>query len=113
MKMKLGAEEPVEVKRSKAKLHSLVDEAGGLDQILVKHKSRLEKEKVAAAQQPEDRTRFSVTRKQARERELQEQWGGLGLGNSMKPHQSKLELDKAAWIKAEQEEKRQAVGFSG
>ncbi|PRQ22679.1 hypothetical protein RchiOBHm_Chr6g0252931 [Rosa chinensis] len=112
-KMKLGAEEPVEVKRSKAKLHSLVDEAGGLDQILVKHKSRLEKEKVAAAQQPEDRTRFSVTRKQARERELQEQWGGLGLGNSMKPHQSKLELDKAAWIKAEQEEKRQAVGFSG
>ncbi|XP_004292124.1 PREDICTED: uncharacterized protein LOC101311827 [Fragaria vesca subsp. vesca] len=113
MKMKLGAEEPAEMKRSKAKLHSLVDEAGGLDQILVKHKSRLEREKAAAAQQPEDQTRLSVTRKQARERELQEQWGGLGLGNSMKPHQSKLELDKAAWIKAEQEEKRQAVGFSG
>ncbi|XP_050363889.1 uncharacterized protein LOC126782638 [Argentina anserina] len=111
MKMKLGAEEPLELKRSKAKLHSLDDEAGGLDQVLVKHKSRLEREKVAAAQKPEDQTRFSVTRKQARERELQEQWGGLGLGNAMKPHQSKLELDKAAWIKAEQEEKRQAVGF--
>lgn len=94
MKMKLGVEEEIEVKRRKGKLHSHVDDAGGLDQILVKHKSRLEREKVAAAQQPEDKTRFSVTRKQARERELQEQWGGLSLGNSMKPHQSKLELDK-------------------
>ncbi|KAK9941875.1 hypothetical protein M0R45_007568 [Rubus argutus] len=113
MKMKLGVEEETEVKRSKGKLHSHVDEAGGLDQILLKHKSRLEREKVAASQQPEDQTRFSVTRKQARERELQEQWGGLSLGNSMKPHQSKLELDKAAWIKAEQEEKGQAMGLSG
>ncbi|CAB4290647.1 unnamed protein product [Prunus armeniaca] len=112
-KMKQQSEDgATEVKRSNAKLPSHMEEAYGLDQILVKHKSRLEREKVAAAQQPEEQTRFSVTRKEARERELQEQWGGLSLGNSMKPHVSKLQRDKAAWIKAEQEEKRQGTGFS-
>ncbi|KAM1687100.1 hypothetical protein ACFX1T_034857 [Malus domestica] len=148
-------EEATEVKRSNAKLQSRADEAFGLDQILIKHKSRLEREKDAAAQQPEDQVRysvsrkeamerelqeqwgglslgnslrprekaaaaqqpedqikFSVARKEARDQELQEQWGGLSLGNSMRPHVSKLERDKAAWIKAEQEEKRQDTVFS-
>ncbi|KAK4849302.1 hypothetical protein QYF36_023338 [Acer negundo] len=86
------------------------EEGGSLDQVLVKHKSRLEREKMAvASQQPEVQSRPSVSRREARERELQEAWGGLSLGNSMRPHLSKLEKDKAAWIKAEEEERRQAI----
>ncbi|XVE49297.1 hypothetical protein DITRI_Ditri01bG0071700 [Diplodiscus trichospermus] len=82
---------------------------GSLDQILVKHKSRLEKEKMAAAEQQSNTIRFSVSRKEARERELQEAWGGLSLGNSIRPHFSRLERDKAAWKKAEEEERMQAM----
>ncbi|KAL2552360.1 hypothetical protein Fot_05979 [Forsythia ovata] len=69
---------------------------GSLDQVLVKHKSRLEREKMAAAGQyaVDDRIRHSVSRRQARDRELQEAWGGLSLGNSMRPHISRLERDK-------------------
>ncbi|KAM1453626.1 hypothetical protein ACFXTH_003185 [Malus domestica] len=70
------------------------------------------REKAAAAQQPEDQIKFFLTHKKSRDRELQEQWGGLSLGNSMRPNVSKLEREKAAWIKAEQEEKRQATVFS-
>lgn len=83
---------------------------GGLDQVLVKHKSRLEREKMTAATQQQDNPiSFSVARRKARERELEEAWGGLSLGNSMKPSVSKLEQDKAAWIKAEAEERKQAM----
>ncbi|RDX95357.1 hypothetical protein CR513_22122, partial [Mucuna pruriens] len=83
---------------------------GGLDQVLVKHKSRLEREKmVAAQQQPDNSVSLSMTRREARERELQEAWGGLSLGNSIKPSVSKLEREKAAWIKAEEEERKQAM----
>ncbi|KAL2490836.1 hypothetical protein Adt_26464 [Abeliophyllum distichum] len=69
---------------------------GSLDQVLVKHKSRLEREKMAAAGQygVDDRIRHSVSRRQARDKELQEAWGGLSLGNSMRPHISRLERDK-------------------
>ncbi|KAF3435528.1 hypothetical protein FNV43_RR22617 [Rhamnella rubrinervis] len=112
-KMHIGSEEEsMEVNRNN--VTKLVNEAAdSLDQVLVKHKSTLEREKLIAAQQPEDQMRLSVTRREARERELQEAWGGLSLGNSMKPHLSKLERDKAAWIKAEKEERRQeAMGFS-
>ncbi|KAG5625247.1 hypothetical protein H5410_010465 [Solanum commersonii] len=66
----------------------LQNNEGSLDQILVKHKSRLEREKMVAAIQPEDdddQVRHSITRKAIRERELQEAWGGLSLGNSMHP----------------------------
>ncbi|CBI22479.3 unnamed protein product, partial [Vitis vinifera] len=56
-----------------------------------------------------DQVKYSVARREAREKELQEAWGGLSLGNSIRPHLSKLEQDKAAWIKAEEEERRQAV----
>ncbi|XVF01367.1 hypothetical protein REPUB_Repub04eG0082000 [Reevesia pubescens] len=73
------------------------DEVGSLDQILVKHKSRLEKEKMATAKQPKEHIRFSVSRIEARERELQEAWGGLSLGNSIRPHFSRLERDKASF----------------
>ncbi|KAL4348371.1 hypothetical protein GQ457_17G011630 [Hibiscus cannabinus] len=94
-------EEMVKVKRGVVP----VDDQGSLDQILVKHKSKLEKEKMAIGEQPSEQIRFSVSRREARERELQDAWGGLGLGNSMKPHFSRLQRDKAAWKKAEEEEK--------
>ncbi|EOX98429.1 Uncharacterized protein TCM_007196 isoform 2 [Theobroma cacao] len=108
-------EEEVKVKRGGVNVPA-TDENGSLDQILVKHKSRLEKEKMAAAEQPRDQIRFSVSRREARERELQEAWGGLSLGNSIRPHFSRLERDKllilsfqAAWKKAEEEERMQAM----
>ncbi|ESW15092.1 hypothetical protein PHAVU_007G043300 [Phaseolus vulgaris] len=82
---------------------------GGLDQVSVKIKSRLEREKMVAAQQPENSVSLSVTRREARERELQEAWGGVSLGNSIKPRVSRLEREKAAWIKAEEEERKQAM----
>ncbi|WCJ17906.1 hypothetical protein M5689_000291 [Euphorbia peplus] len=92
------------------------EEGSSLDQILVKHSSKLEKEKLSFAshsssskQAGEEGSRQRMSRREARERELQEAWGGLGLGNSVKPHLSRLERDKAAWIKAEEEERRQAV----
>ncbi|XP_019165252.1 PREDICTED: uncharacterized protein LOC109161351 isoform X2 [Ipomoea nil] len=87
----------------------LVNNEGSLDQVLVRHKSRLEKEKIAAAQQPDDQIRHSVSRREAREKELQQAWGGLSLGNSMRPHLSRLERDKAAWLQAEEEEERRKV----
>ncbi|KAI5576935.1 hypothetical protein BDE02_09G079300 [Populus trichocarpa] len=97
------------VKRSGRKVLTQTNE-GDLDQILVKQKSRLEREKMASAQQSgEVPARLSVSRREARERELQEAWGGLSLGNSIRPHLSKLEKEKAAWIKAEEEARRQAT----
>jgi len=71
---------------------------GGLDQVSVKSKSRLEREKMVGAQQPENSVSLSVTRREARERELQEAWGGLSLGNSIKPRVSKLEREKVSFI---------------
>ncbi|KAI4295744.1 hypothetical protein L6164_035756 [Bauhinia variegata] len=109
-KMRLNAEgERPEVKRIQRNSHLETSEEGGLDQILVKHKSRLEREKMVAAQQLDNPINHSVSRREARERELQEAWGGLSLGNSMKPRLSKLEREKAAWTKAEEEERRQAM----
>ncbi|MGV7343409.1 hypothetical protein PJI17_32440, partial [Mycobacterium kansasii] len=52
---------------------------GSLDEISVKHQSVLEKEKLAMAQQFVH-AKHSETRREARERELQEAWGGLSLG---------------------------------
>ncbi|XWS54703.1 hypothetical protein CRYUN_Cryun10bG0112300 [Craigia yunnanensis] len=97
-KMRFNAnEEMVKVKRGGVNVPPM-DEDGSLDQILVKHKSRLEKEKMATAEQPRDQIRFSVSRREARERELQEAWGGLSLGNSIRPHISRLERDKASCL---------------
>ncbi|XP_058106220.1 MDIS1-interacting receptor like kinase 1-like isoform X2 [Magnolia sinica] len=49
-------------------------------------------------------------RVEKQERELQEAWGGLSLGNSIRPHLSKLEREKAAWKRAEEEEQTRARG---
>lgn len=88
-KMAVGSkEELVRVKRRDPLVET---NEGSLDQILVKHKSRLEKEKMAAAQQPDDRMTQLMSRREAREREMQEAWGGVSLGNSIRPHISRLE----------------------
>ncbi|XP_068655449.1 uncharacterized protein [Aristolochia californica] len=80
-----------------------------LGDILVKHKSRLEKEKGSMLNTSADNIKHSETRRAAREREMLEAWGGLSLGNSVKPHLSRLEREKAAWRRAE-EKQRQAAG---
>ncbi|KAI9128380.1 hypothetical protein K1719_001373 [Acacia pycnantha] len=109
-KMRFKPEEEMLVKRSQRSNHLVqTNEEGSLDQILVKHKSRLEREKMVASQQQENNISYSMARRKERERELQEAWGGLSLGNSMKPSLSKLEREKAAWIKAEEEARRQAM----
>ncbi|KAG4984407.1 hypothetical protein JHK87_029156 [Glycine soja] len=71
-----------------------------LDKVLVKHVSKLEKEKMRINSGEEwgpvkrsHRNIHSETN-EARERELQEAWGGQGLGNSIKPRLSKLEREK-------------------
>ncbi|KAF8406229.1 hypothetical protein HHK36_008314 [Tetracentron sinense] len=93
-KMGLGAnEEMVMVKRRDSQFEK---NGGSLDQILVKRQSRLEKEKLATTQQLGDQIKHSVARREAREKELQEAWGGLSLGNSIRPHLSRLERDKAS-----------------
>ncbi|URE11777.1 hypothetical protein MUK42_04583 [Musa troglodytarum] len=73
------------------------DCAEGLDEILVKHQSELEKAKLAAARQPADYVKHEA-RREARERELQEAWGGLSLGNSLRPHVSRIERDKVSIV---------------
>ncbi|KAK7280276.1 hypothetical protein RJT34_25338 [Clitoria ternatea] len=109
-KMRINSrEEWGEVKKRSHRNIPAETNEGGLDQVLVKQKSRLEQEKMDAAQQPESSVSHSKARREARDRELQEAWGGLSLGNSIKPHLSKLEREKAAWIKAEEEERRQAM----
>lgn len=97
-KMRINSgEERAEVKRSHRNIHLETNEEGGLDQVLVKHKSKLEREKmVVAAQQSENPVSLSMARREGRERELQEAWGGLSLGDSIKPHISKLEQDKVS-----------------
>ncbi|XP_056160693.1 uncharacterized protein LOC115692730 [Syzygium oleosum] len=107
-KMRAKSEEGFSVKtRSNAPLP--VNAEGGLHQILVKHRSRLEREKIAAATPQQEQNNVYVARREAKERELHEAWGGLSLGNSMKPHLSKLEREKATWIKAEEEERNRAL----
>ncbi|XP_030486404.2 uncharacterized protein LOC115703053 isoform X2 [Cannabis sativa] len=108
-KMKLVSEEDASMKvmKVKANVNPKMAEAGGLDQVMVKHKSRLEMEKLNAAHKPEeDHIKSFVSRREAREKKLNEAWEGLSLGNSMRPHLSKLEREKAAWIKAEEEERQ-------
>ncbi|XP_043712032.1 uncharacterized protein LOC122660846 [Telopea speciosissima] len=108
-KIGLGKKEEV-VKGGRWRHPNIEKSEGGLEQILVKHQSRLEKEKLAAAHQSgEDQGRRFESLREARERDLREAWGGLSLGNSMRPHLSRLERDKAAW-RAEEEEQTQACG---
>ncbi|KAJ4840254.1 hypothetical protein Tsubulata_015416 [Turnera subulata] len=100
-KMAISSREvDVYVKRQGRDVHMQnMNEEGSLDQILVRHKSRLEKEKIGfAAQESGEQARHSVSRREAREKELQEAWGGLSLGNSIRPHLSKLEREKASCL---------------
>ncbi|XP_039830868.1 uncharacterized protein LOC120691752 isoform X2 [Panicum virgatum] len=105
--------------------------ADSLDQVLVKRISRLEKEKIeheketlsdifvkrptkleqaklaaAAEETPPSGLNPVEERRRAREKELLDAWGGMGLGNSMKPRVSKIERAKAAWRIAEDEQKQ-------
>ncbi|KAI3712297.1 hypothetical protein L1987_70848 [Smallanthus sonchifolius] len=97
------------------------DNVESLDRVLVKHVSRLEKEKMAFGDmkeevkekvaadvaEPDNQIKNPLAAKrEARERELQEAWGGMSFGNSIRPHVSRLQRDKAAWIKAEEAERR-------
>ncbi|XP_073128294.1 uncharacterized protein [Henckelia pumila] len=112
-KMRFRADEQIgtKPKRKDAKVEMESNESS-LDQILVKHKSQLERERENTAttdQQGDDGTRYSVSRRQAREKELQAAWGGLSLGNSIRPHVSRLERQKANWLKAEEEERKRAM----
>ncbi|XP_038904965.1 uncharacterized protein LOC120091154 isoform X2 [Benincasa hispida] len=83
------------LKRSEKDVHSAIngggDGGGGLGEILVKHKSRLEREKPMSSQESENQNKSFRTRREAREKDdLQSGWGGLSLGDSMRPHLSKL-----------------------
>ncbi|RAL39644.1 hypothetical protein DM860_003177 [Cuscuta australis] len=79
------------------------NEPGSLDHVLVRKAKcgstleRKETVEVAAARESDDaQIRHSVSRKEAREKELQQAWGGLSLGNSIRPHLSRLQRDKAS-----------------
>lgn len=87
---------PENLKRSEKTTHSVANGGGGggLGDILVKHKSRLEREKLMSSQESENQNNNFLSRREARERDLQSAWGGLSLGDSMRPHLSKLERDK-------------------
>ncbi|KAA0044352.1 hypothetical protein IC582_017525 [Cucumis melo] len=112
-KEKMRSKPENNLKRSEKKFHSVVNgggDGGGLGEILVKHKSRLEREKLLCSQESENENKSFQTRREAREKDdLQSAWGGLSLGDSMRPRLSKLERDKAAWIKAEEEERKQIL----
>uniref|UniRef100_J3LQQ1 Uncharacterized protein n=2 Tax=Oryza brachyantha TaxID=4533 RepID=J3LQQ1_ORYBR len=84
-------------------------DGAGLSDILVKRPTKLEQAKLASSVTEEALTSsFNPVeeRRRAREKELMDAWGGVGLGNSMKPNLSKIEKDKVAWRKAEEEQKK-------
>ncbi|PUZ38025.1 hypothetical protein GQ55_9G164100 [Panicum hallii var. hallii] len=82
--------------------------AGSLADIFVKRPTKLEQAKLASAAEetPASGLNPVLERRRAREKELLDAWGGMGLGNSMKPHVSKIERAKAAWRIAENEQKQ-------
>jgi hypothetical protein len=70
--------------------------AGSLADIFVKRPTKLEQAKLASAAEetPASGLNPVLERRRAREKELLDAWGGMGLGNSMKPHVSKIERAK-------------------
>ncbi|KAH0459118.1 hypothetical protein IEQ34_011932 [Dendrobium chrysotoxum] len=87
-----------------------VEKIESLDEILVKHQSKLERVKLEATQNSENSIKNVTARRKAREKELQEAWGGLSLGNSLQPHLSKLEKDKVRLLPGEElNRKRKSV----
>ncbi|CAN6282282.1 unnamed protein product [Urochloa humidicola] len=85
--------------------------AGSLADIFVKRPTKLEQAKLASAgeEKPASGLNPAEERRRAREKELLDAWGGMGLGNSMKPHVSKIDRDKAAWRIAEAEQKQMSA----
>jgi len=69
---------------------------GSLSDIFVKRPTKLEQAKLAAAAEetPPSGLNPVEERRRAREKELLDAWGGMGLGNSMKPRVSKIERAK-------------------
>ena len=66
-----------------------------LEQVLVKHQSNLEKSKPISMQNStEQRVKSTSTWLEARNQKLREEWGGLSLANSLKPHLSRLERER-------------------
>jgi hypothetical protein len=70
--------------------------AGSLADIFVKRPTKLEQAKLASAAEEKPASGLNPVeeRRRARQKELLDAWGGMGLGNSMKPHVSKIERDK-------------------
>lgn len=96
-KMEYGKkQEIINIKKSRKTNTELENMERNLDQILLKPMSRLEREKMDAAQQPDEQIMHSATRRQAREKEMQQAWGGLSLGNSIRPRQSRLQREKVS-----------------
>lgn len=87
-------QEVISIKKSRETKTELENSEGSLDQILIKPKSRFEREKMNAAQQSDDQIMHSATRRKTREKEMQQAWGGLSLGNSIRPSQSRLQREK-------------------
>ncbi|CAN6304350.1 unnamed protein product [Urochloa humidicola] len=85
--------------------------AGSLADIFVKRPTKLEQAKLASAAEEKPASGLNPVeeRRRAREKELLDAWGGMGLGNSMKPHVSKIDRDKAAWRIAEAEQKQMSA----
>ncbi|CAD6205819.1 unnamed protein product [Miscanthus lutarioriparius] len=85
--------------------------AGSLADIFVKRPTKLEQAKLASAAEEKPASGLNPVeeRRRARQKELLDARGGMGLGNSMKPHVSKIERDKAAWRIAEDEQKQMAA----
>ena len=70
--------------------------AGSLTDIFVKRPTKLEQAKLASAAEETPLSGLNPVeeRRRAREKELLDAWGGMGLGNSMKPRVSKIERAK-------------------
>jgi hypothetical protein len=68
----------------------------GLGEILLKHKSKIERAKLSCLieQNAQESQNQIADRKNAREKELLEAWGGLSLANSMRPRLSRIEREK-------------------
>jgi hypothetical protein len=83
----------------KGNTHCTDEPEGSLADIFVKRPTKLEQTKQASAAEEKSTSGFNPVeeRRKARERELLDAWGGMGL-NSMKPQVSKIERDKVTLV---------------
>lgn len=84
----------------KSQRHCTNEAAGSLADIFVKRPTKLEQAKLASAAEEKPASGLNPVeeRRRARQKELLDAWGGMGLGNSMKPHVSKIERDKVILV---------------